>query len=100
MISLDNLEKNDYVSARGEFLLPLQTVLDDIPALILTGEETARIRNGQSVDFISKPNFERLEKSGLDDQQTALALYDDNAVALIERDKASVKPVRVFNLSN
>ncbi|MBI1300438.1 MAG: tRNA pseudouridine(55) synthase TruB [Alphaproteobacteria bacterium] len=96
-ISLDILEKTDYVAARKEFLLPLQAVLDDIPALDLTKEETARIRNGQVLDFVSKPNFERLEKSGIQNEQTALALYDKKAVALIERDKASLKPVRVFN---
>lgn len=99
-ISLDNLEEMDYVAARTEALLPLQTVLDDIPALDLTEEETIRLRNGQALGFVSRPDFERLQKVGLGtkENQTAVALLDGKPVALIDQVRAEIKPVRVFNI--
>lgn len=99
-ISLDKLSDMDYVSARSECLLPLQIVLDDIPALDLKEEETTRIRNGQALSFVSRPDFERLTKIGLGSKEStiALATHDDAPVALIEQTRADVKPVRVFNM--
>lgn len=99
-ISLDILEEMDYVAARSEALLPLQTVLDDIPALALKEEETARLRNGQALQFVSKPDFDRLTKVGLGQKEAviALATHDDQPVALVEQARAEIKPVRVFNI--
>ncbi len=99
-ISLDILEKMDYVAARSVALLPVQTVLDDIPALAISLEETAKIRSGQSLELISRPDFERLTAKGLGTRETqlALALFEGQPVALIEQTKATVKPVRIFNL--
>ncbi len=99
-ISLDNLDELDYVAARSEALLPLQTVLDDIPALALTEEETTKIRNGQSLGFVSRPDFERLQKIGLGTKETqmAVAYFQDNPVALVDQVRAEIKPVRVFNI--
>jgi len=99
-ISLDNLKKMDYISARTEALLPLNTVLDDIPALQLKEDETARLRNGQVLSFVSRPDFERLTAVGLGkkEAQTALALFNDAPVALIEQERADIKSIRVFNL--
>lgn len=99
-ISLDKLNDMDYVSARSECLLPLQIVLDDIPALDLKEDETASIRNGQALSFVSRPDFVRLTKVGLGSKEStiALATHDDAPVALIEQTRAEVKPVRVFNL--
>jgi len=99
-ISLDNLEEIDYVAARDEALLPLQTVLDDIPALDLTEEETRKLRNGQALGFVSRPDFERLQKVGLGtkENQTAVALLNGQPVALVDQVRAEIKPVRVFNI--
>ena len=99
-ISLDKLCEMDYVAARNEALLPLDTVLDDIPALDLKEEETAKLRSGQVLSFVSKPDFERLEKSGLGQKEaiTALARYDGKPIALVETESADIRPVRVFNI--
>ncbi|MFP4097694.1 MAG: tRNA pseudouridine(55) synthase TruB [Alphaproteobacteria bacterium] len=99
-ILLDNLEKLDYVAARSVALLPVQTVLDDIPALAISQEETARLRNGQALEFISRPDFQRLNAVGLGTKETqqALVLYQEKPVALVEQTLAQIKPVRVFNL--
>ncbi len=99
-ISLDILTELDYISARSDYLLPLQIVLDDIPALNLTQKETANIRNGQVLELISRPDFERLTNIGLGEKTSILALatHDNAPVALIENIRAKIKPVRVFNI--
>ncbi len=99
-ISLDSLEQMDYKSARIEALLPLSTVLDDIPAFELSAEETAKLRNGQALQLVSKPEFQRLIDAGLGEKtkQTALATFEGAPIALIEQERATVKPFRVFNL--
>ena len=100
-ISLDIMCDKDYISARSEYLLPLETVLDDIPALELKEDETANIRNGQTLSFVSRPNFERLTKIGLGKKESILALatHENVPIALIEQERAEIKPVRVFNLT-
>lgn len=99
-ISLDSLEQMDYKSARIEALLPLTIVLDDIPALNLSAEETTKLRNGQALQLVSKPDFQRLIDVGLGEKtpQTALAMFDGAPVALIEQERATIKPFRVFNI--
>lgn len=95
-ISLEKLEQMGDSAALIEALQPVQAVLDDIPALAIKQTEVALLRNGQALSFISKPDFERL--SGIDTQDTALAVHHDTAIALVEIDGPSVKPVRVFNI--
>jgi tRNA pseudouridine55 synthase len=99
-ISLDILGGMDYVSARSEALLPLQTVLGDIPALALKMDETAKLRSGQVLQFISRPDFERLGAAGLGlaETQIALALFNGAPVALVEQERAEIRPFRVFNM--
>lgn len=99
-ISLDFLEKMDYVAALNEALLPLQAVLDDIPALPVKQEEAAKLRSGQVLLFISKPDFSRLTREGLGGQEDreALAVLNGAPVALVENRGPEIRPVRVFNL--
>lgn len=99
-ISLDNLENIDYLSARHECLLPLQIVLDDIPALTITAEETAKIRNGQVLSFVTKPQFDRISALGIEikSQHLILLTHQATPVALAELEKANIKPIRVFNI--
>jgi tRNA pseudouridine55 synthase len=95
-ISLDNLvEMGD--KAR-EVLLPLETALDDIPALAMKEDETAKLRSGQVLSFVSRPDFERLEKAGIGTDVTALAMYRSSPVALVEIKGPHIKPLRVFNI--
>lgn len=95
-ISLEKLEGMGDKAA--EALQPLETVLDDIPALGLKDFEAARLKNGQDLSFVSKPDFERIKSIGLEKDQTALAVFDGKAIALVERKGPNIRPVRVFNL--
>jgi tRNA pseudouridine55 synthase len=99
-ISLDKLAGLDDIARLNEaVLLPLETALDDIPALALREDEAARLRNGQVIAFISRPDFERLNQAGLDGTlQPALALCNSKPVALVEAEGPQIRPVRILNI--
>lgn len=105
-ISLDIFEEMvdnpDQEKDLSSIVLPLQTVLDDIPVLALKDKEAISLKNGNSISLLSKPDLARLEAIGVDwksdDMTTALVTYDDMALALVEIDGAKIQPVRVFNL--
>jgi tRNA pseudouridine55 synthase len=100
-ISLDNLLQIDNSAALNDALLPLETALDDIPALALREDETAKLKNGQILTFIARPDVERLQNAGLDlDEEgtEALALFQGKPIALVEVSGVKIKPVRVLNL--
>ncbi len=73
-------------------LLPLETALDDIPALALSSEDASRLRRGQGVLLRGRdaPIF-----SG-----PVLATHRGDPVALTEYSQGELKPVRVFNLGS
>ena len=89
-ISLEMLEQTGHSA-----VLPVETVLDGIPALKLNSQEAARLKQGQKLSFIARPDVERLRKLGEGD---ALAVYDGKAVALVTIEGVEVFPVRIFNL--
>ena len=100
-ISLDKLEELGNSAALNEAVLPLLTVLDDIPALAIKEDEATRLRSGQVLALISRSDFERLEKAGLGEKGQnviAVATLKGQPIALIEADGAEVRPFRVFNI--
>ena len=100
-ISLDFLENlGDNAPNESDYLMPLTTALDDIPVLALKDEEAARLKNGNALLFVSRPDQERLAHIGLDGNnqgEIALATYDGKALAMLTLDGPEVKPVRIFN---
>lgn len=101
-VSLANLEEISHSARLESAVLPVQTVLDDIPALAVSEEEAGRLRRGQSLQFFSRPHAARLQQLGAELEHTgslqAQALLKGDLVALIELDGVEVKPARVFNL--
>ena len=101
-IFLEIIDKPEQVRNSDDFLLPLQTVLGDIPALALKEEELVRLKNGNDLTFLSKPDLARLDQANIDwkadESTTALALYDDKAIAMVDIYGAKIQPIRVFNL--
>ncbi len=95
-IPLDEFEKMVVSSAPDRYLLPVETVLDDIPALALTDAEIDRIRQGQAIRLISRQDVERL--NGMEDAETVLAMGDNKPLAILRKDGADLHPVRLFNL--
>lgn len=95
-ISLDALRSFGQSAAVLEHLLPVETALDDIPALAVTESEAGRLRNGQAVSLLRKADLDRI--AGLEDGETALAKADGQPVALVRYTAGEVRPVRVLNL--
>jgi tRNA pseudouridine55 synthase len=95
-ISLDALDAIGHGLAASRALLPVETPLDDIPALALTEQEAARLRNGQAVSLLRKLDLERI--SAFDDGETILATVLGRPVALTKYSAGEVRPVRVLNV--
>jgi len=95
-ISLAKIEDLEHIPAREAALQPVQVVLDDIPALGIKQNEVTSLRNGQALSLISRSDFQRIEDLG--DTDEAVAVFQDQAIAIVEIDGPQVKPIRVFNI--
>ncbi len=85
-ISLDKLRDAANERAIGQLMLPLTAGLDDIPALPVTREEAAALRQGRVLS--GDPRY-----GGL-----MLAIEGDMPIALVEASGLGIKVVRGFNL--
>ena len=80
-------------------IIPIEKVLDDIPALFLTETEAMKLRQGQKIR-LSSLNFKEhfiKEYPNFQEFETVYTLNDKKMVALIEIDDGLVKPKRVIN---
>lgn len=100
-ISLDELERVAQTPAVESLLQPIETALDDIPALALTDVEAHRLRHGQAVALLHRQDLERLEAirgALVGSEPIALAVSGGQPVALVRVEGAEIHPVRVLNL--
>jgi tRNA pseudouridine55 synthase len=95
MILLEQLEGLCHRAASGEAsladaLMPVETALDDIPALAVSGADAARLQRGQAVLLRGRdaPNF----------RGTVYVTVSGRLLALAELDRGEIVPKRVFNL--
>ena len=95
-ISLDKLESLGHSAATSEHLLPLETALDDIPALALTEDEVRALRCGQAVTRL-RP-LDRAPLDAITDGATIRATSNGRLVALVAIERGLIRPVRVMNL--
>lgn len=95
-ISLDKLAELGHSAAASEHLLPLETALDDIPALALTEAEAYALRRGQAVTLSRLSDRARIDQIG--DGTTIYATSAGKPVALVEVIAGELRPVRVLNL--
>jgi tRNA pseudouridine55 synthase len=96
MISLAELESLCQKAAAGEgsladALLPVETALDDIPALAVSRADAARLQRGQAVLLRGRdaPIF----------RGTVYVTVSGELIALSEVDRGEIIPKRVFNLA-
>lgn len=101
-ISLDFFTDTQHNTPLESAVLPIETVLDDIPVLAVTDQEAAKLRNGQKLTFVARPQVQRLVDVGLQPGDAspglALARYGNKAIAVLEVEGIEAQPVRVFNL--
>jgi len=76
--------------SRAEILRPVETALDDIPALAISQSDATRLRNGQPVLLRGR---DAPVLNGL-----VYATTQGKLVALVEADRGELHPKRVFNL--
>jgi tRNA pseudouridine55 synthase len=96
MILLEGLEALCHRAAAGEgsladALMPVETALDDIPALAVDGSDAARLQRGQAVLLRGRdaPNF----------RGPVYVTVKGRLLALAEMDRGEIVPKRVFNLA-
>jgi len=95
-ISLESLEALGHSAAASGALLPIETALDDIPALALTEIEANRLRRGQAVSMLARANRERIRE--LENGVIVYATTGGKPVALVRYEAGDIHPVRVLNL--
>ena len=101
-ITLDALEDLVHKSAALEALLPVETALDDIPALAITEGEAFQLRQGRPIVLpprqASKLRDLRTPRmiGDKDYSKAALAMDGSRAVAIGEARAGKFSPVRVF----
>jgi tRNA pseudouridine55 synthase len=96
MIQLEQLEALCHRAAAGEARLadafmPVETALDDIPALAVSGPDAARLRRGQTV--LLRGRDAPIVRG------TVYVTASGQLVALAEVDRGEIVPKRVFNLA-
>ncbi|MDA5194621.1 tRNA pseudouridine(55) synthase TruB [Govanella unica] len=91
-ISLDNLAELVHIAPPEKILLPVETALDGIPALAVTGSEAQRLKTGLSL------KTEQTLQSPSSQQGTVAVMAGDVLIALAALEDGELRPVRVFNL--
>jgi tRNA pseudouridine55 synthase len=95
-IALDSIAERGHISADCEYLLPIETALDGIPALALTEGDAARLRNGQRVTPADPGEW--ADFGCLDEGTVVSAWHRQALVALVRVESGGLRPVRVINL--
>jgi tRNA pseudouridine55 synthase len=95
-ISLASLQALGHSPAAFEHLLPVETALDDIPALALTATEAQRLRSGQPIGLLHRLDRDRIHE--LSPGGMVRAMAEGRLVALTRFEAGELLPVRVMNL--
>jgi tRNA pseudouridine55 synthase len=103
-IALEKLVEMVQEDDSSEVLLPVETALDDIPALALTTEDAFRLKQGRSIVLLPR-QVEALRVrlvprtvGGQDVSRTVLTTHQGRAQALCELRAGRLNPTRIFHL--
>lgn len=105
-VTLDVLEDLRHKGAASERLKPVETALDDIPALAINGEDAFKLRQGRPIVLLPhvvetlKPQFRDRTIAGQDASRAVVALFQGKAVALGDVRAGKFSPTRVFHLAD
>ncbi len=95
-ISLEKLSTLGNSAPSENWLLPVETALDDIPALALTEEEARSMYNGQGVSLLHVAN--RFPDLVLAQDSIVCVMASGKLLALARITGSEIKPVRVMNM--
>jgi tRNA pseudouridine55 synthase len=96
-IGLEKLEDLGHKAQLSEALLPVETALDDIPALAVTDEDAFRLKQGRSIVLVPR-QVESVKARLRPGSRTVSATSGGSVVALCEMRAGRLEPSRVFNL--
>ena len=85
-ISLEKLEELGHSARAADYMCPITTALDDIPAVAVTEPEANRIRCGQTLHLPTAK------------QGTLVLMVGDVPLAVAENTDGTVRSLRVFNM--
>ncbi len=94
-ITLEELEALAHIGPESVFLLPTDRSLADIPALSVSEQEAAALRNGQALRLFSAGDLSRI--AGFHDGMTIRARMGEVLIAVARYESGTVRPVRVVN---
>lgn len=95
-ISLAMLESLGHSAPLSGHLLPVETVLDDIPALALTETEARKLSHGQAIPVLPVASRSPFKNIGQGDVVRVMA--EGRLVALATITGGEIRPFRVINL--
>jgi tRNA pseudouridine55 synthase len=103
-VTLESLGELCHRGAGREVLLPVETALDDIPALAVTAEDAFRLSQGRAIVLLPRQVealrslVPRQTRDGED--RTVSAMADGKVAAICELRAGRLSPVRVFHLQS
>jgi len=96
-VTLEMLEDLGHKARQSEALLPVETALDDIPALAVTDEDAFRLKQGRSIVLVPR-QVEAVKARLKPGSRTVSAMAGGTVVALCEMRAGRLEPSRVFHL--
>ncbi|HEY3798965.1 MAG TPA: tRNA pseudouridine(55) synthase TruB [Caulobacteraceae bacterium] len=97
-VGLETLENLCDTPAPLVALLPVETALDDIPALAVTAEDAFRLTQGRSIVLLPR-QAEALKAKLVSGSRVVSAFDGERVVALCEMRAGRLNPTRVFHLT-
>ena len=98
-VKMEAFEVDEGVHAAAllqEYLLPVETVLDDIPALALTEQEARRLKQGQGVPIL--PVAQRSPLRDITQGDVVQVTANGTLLALARITGGEIRPFRVMNI--
>ena len=102
-VTLETVEKMCDTGGGLEVLLPVETALDDIPALAVTTEDAFRLSQGRPIVLLPRQVETLKARLAAPDgtgfaSRTVLAMHGGVAVSICEMRAGQLSPTRVFNI--
>ena len=95
-ISLEKLAVLRHSAPLADYLLPVETALDGIPALVLTEAEARRLQRGQPLPVL--PVASRSPLTDIAQGAVVCAMAEGRLVALARISGGEIRPLRVLNV--
>lgn len=99
-VTLAAFEENEGENAASlltQYLLSVETVLDDIPALALTDQEARKLRHGQGIPVLPVAQRSPLRDGKISQGDVVQVMANGSLVALARIAGGEIRPVRVMN---